>query len=150
VSKIHRWMIAIDGNARPGNIHGRGIHNRDGADGAGDAQRFPALSSGLVMRSKRSGNIRRRSGEIDDDFSLKVKPGKFIEILFRNLQAVANKNQSRGKRYRSMRGASADEGIVGKRKWLRLAVGDESKRGLGFIDFELVETHRLVEAVRAR
>ena len=57
VGKIHRRVIAIDGNAWPGNIHGRGIHNRDGADGAGDAQRFPALSSGLVMRSKRSGNI---------------------------------------------------------------------------------------------
>src|SRR5216110_3410073 len=47
-----------------------------------------------------------------------------------------------------MRGASANEGIVSKRKWLRLAVGDESKRGLGFIDFVLVETHGLVETVR--
>src|SRR5438132_5947753 len=60
VGKIHRRVIAIDGNARPGNIHGRGIHNRDSADGSGSAQRFPALSSGLVMRSQRGGNVRRR------------------------------------------------------------------------------------------
>src|SRR5439155_72343 len=106
---------------------------------------FERLREYNCIRVERNGQrkVRKRPASC-------AEGGEFSDILFRNLQAEANKNQSRGKRYRSLRGASADEGIVGKRKWLRLAVGDESKRGLGFIDFELVEPHRLVEAVRAR
>ena len=49
-----------------------------------------------------------------------------------------------------MRSASADEGVVGKGERFRLAVGDERERGFGFVDFMLVETDRLVEAIRTR
>src|SRR5436309_1296449 len=102
------------------------------------------------MRSERGGNIRRRTYQIHNDFPFEVQTGKLIEIFFRNLQAVANKNQRRGKRYRGMRSASADEGVVGKGERFRLAVGDERERGFGFVDFMLVETDRLVEAIRTR
>src|SRR5437879_2228460 len=101
------------------------------------------------MRSQRGGNVRRGSSKIDDDFSLEIEAGQFVEVFFRNLQAVANKNQGRGKRCGGMRGARADEGIVGEGEAFRLAVGDKGEGGFGFIDFVLVEARRLVEAVRA-
>ena len=38
----------------------------------------------------------RRAGEVDDDFALEVQAGEFIEIFFRDFQAVADENQRRG------------------------------------------------------
>src|SRR5260370_25982855 len=142
-------MIAINGNAGPGNVHGSGIENRNGADGADRAQRFPALAGSLIVRSERSGNVRGRAGEIDDDFSFQVETGQLIEIFLRDLQAVADENQRRGELGRSAGGASIDESVVGERKRFGLAAGNESERGFRFINFVLIETDRLIEAVRA-
>src|SRR5260370_1324326 len=142
-------MIAINGNAGPGNVHGSGIENRNGADGADRAQRFPALAGSLIVRSERSGNVRGRAGEIDDDFSFQVETGQLIEIFLRDLQAVADENQRRGEVGGSAGGASIDESVVGEGKRFGLAAGDESERGFGLVDFVLIETDRLIEAVRA-
>src|SRR5467141_3200422 len=105
-------MIAIDGNTRPWNIHGRWIEDGNGADGAGSTQRFPALSGGLIMRGEGGGDIRGRASQIDGDFPLEVEAGQLIEILFRNFQSVADENQRDGNIGRSAGGAGADEGVV--------------------------------------
>src|SRR5216684_2320341 len=52
IGKVHGGVIAIDGDAGPGNVHGRGIENGDSADGTRRTQGLPALDGGLIVRGE--------------------------------------------------------------------------------------------------
>ena len=93
IVEIHAGMSAVERDARPGNIHGSGIHQRNDADCAGGAQHFPTLGGGLIMRSQRAGNLGGRSGENHNDLAADVESGKVVIILLRDFEAVADKNQ---------------------------------------------------------
>ena len=84
IGKVHGRLVVVRGNPRPGNVHRGGIENGDGTDDAGCMKRFPAFACGLVVRGESGGNVRWRTGEIDNDFPVEVEAGEFIEILFRN------------------------------------------------------------------
>ena len=112
-------------------------------------QRLPAFAGGLIVRSEGRGNVRWRTREVDNDFPLQVETREFIEIFLGDLEAVADENQRRGDSNGIAGGAGADKCIVGEGESFRLAVGDESERGFGFIDLILIEADGLIEAVRA-
>ncbi len=57
--EIHRRMKAIECGAGPRDIHGGGIEDGDCADGAGGAERFPALGEGAVVGGESGGDVRR-------------------------------------------------------------------------------------------
>src|SRR5207249_6587889 len=63
--KVHGRLIAIGGNARPGNVHRGGVENGDYAGDARCVERFPALACGLIVRGQRAGDIGGRTGEIE-------------------------------------------------------------------------------------
>jgi hypothetical protein len=142
-------VIAVDGDAGPRNVHGSGIKNGYGADGSGGTQKFPALDCGLIVRGESCRNVRRRAGEIDDDFAFQVEAGELIEIFFRDLEAVSDEDERRGEICGRACSTRTDEGIVSKGERLGLAAGSEGQRRLGFIDLELIETDRLEKAVDA-
>ena len=149
VGKIHGGVIAVNGYARPGNVHGRGIGDGNGADGAGRLEGLPTFAGGLIVGGKRGGDVSGRASEIDYDFSFEVEAGKFIEIFFRNFEAVADENQGRGEIDGFTRGTSADESVVSEGEGFYLSVGGETERGLVFVDLKLIEVDRLVEAANA-
>src|SRR5689334_8135710 len=68
IGEVHGRLIVVRGNAGPGNVHGGGIENVDGADGTGGVKRFPALARGLIMRGESGGNVLRRACELNRDF----------------------------------------------------------------------------------
>ncbi len=148
IGEIHGRVIAIGGNAGPGNVHGGGIGNVNDADSASGVQKFPALASSLIVRGESGGNIRGRAGEINDDFSFEIEAGQFVEIFFGDFQAVADKNQRRRDSDGRASGTRADESIIGEGNKFGLAAGDERKRGLCFIHLILIETDGLIEAIR--
>ena len=113
------------------------------------AQRLPALSRGLMVRSQRRGNLRRRAGDQDDNFALEIEPGKIVEISFRNAQAVADKNQ-RSFHFRGQIDARAEDGIFAQGQRLGLAVANQRGARFFFHQLPRFELHRLVEALYAR
>ena len=46
-----------------------------------------------MVRRQRRGNLRRRAGDQDRDLALEIEPGKIVEVIFRDAQAVTDKHQ---------------------------------------------------------
>src|SRR2546428_2089316 len=150
ISEIHRGMIAVHGDARPGNIHGRRIENDHGADGACCTEGFPALAGSLIVGGECGRDVRRRAREIDHNFPFEVEARELIEIFFGDFEAVADENKRSGGISGGSRSTETDESIISEGKRPGLAVADKGEGGFCLIHFKLCETDRLVKAVGAR
>src|SRR5208282_5469192 len=77
----HGGVIAVQGDAAPGNVHGGRVGDGDNADGPGTVQGFPTFGSGLIVGAEGSGNIGGRARDENDNLALEVEPGEFVEIV---------------------------------------------------------------------
>ena len=110
---------------------------------------LPAFRCGLMVRRQRRRNLRRRAGDQDRDFALKVQPGKIVEVIFRDAQAVAHKNQG-SIDFRSQVNPRAEDRIFSQLQRLRFAIANQS--GARFLLHQLPrhEFHWLVVTLDAR
>src|SRR5580704_15015 len=92
IVKVHAGMRAVERDARPGDVHGRGVDQRNSSNSAGSTQYFPTFGCGLVMCSQSSRNLGWRPGEDDDDLAANVDVRKVVIILFRDFEPIADEN----------------------------------------------------------